>query len=93
MLTAATLNVNGNAISFSNNNITTALKINDYVNSNSTNPDQSLSNTITLSGTGSSSSLMNLYIIQTATNVSSTDVTPDTVSPKTCRFVFYLWAK
>ncbi|MCE7698360.1 MAG: hypothetical protein K8E24_005830 [Methanobacterium paludis] len=93
MLTAATLNVNGNTISFSNNNITTALKINDYVNSNSTNPDQSLSNTITLSGTGSSSSLMNLYIIQTATNVSSTDVTPDTVSPKTCRFVFYLWAK
>lgn len=93
MLTAATLNVNGNTISFSNDNITNAFKINDYLNSNSSNPDQLSSNTITMSGTGISSSLMNLYIVQTPTNVSSIDVTSDTVSPQTCSFVFYLWAK
>ena len=91
--TAATLNVNANPIVFSPDNITTAVKINDYLTTNSSNPDQLSSNTITLSCNGTASDSMDFYIVQTPSNVSPTDVTPDTVSPKTCSFVFYLWTK
>lgn len=94
MFTAATVNVNNNPIAFSADNITTAFKINDYLSADSSNPDQQSSNLLTLVNcTGIPSSSMNFYIVQTPTNVSSTDVTPDTVVPKTCRFVFYLWTK
>ena len=93
IFTAATLNVNANPIVFSADNITKAFKINDYLITNSSNPNQLSSNTITLICNGTPSDSMNFYIVQTPINVSSTDVTPDTVSPKTCNFVFYLWAK
>jgi hypothetical protein len=92
--TAATVNINNNPIAFSADNITTAFKINDYLSADSSNPNQQSSNLLTLVNcTGIPSSSMNFYIVQTPTNVPSTDVTPDTVVPKTCRFVFYLWTK
>jgi hypothetical protein len=95
MFSAVTITINNNAnpISFSNINITKAFKINDYLNSNSSNIDQSLSNTLTLNGTGSFPSSINIYIVRTPTDVSADEVTSNTVVQQTCRFVFYLWAK
>jgi hypothetical protein len=92
--TAATVNVNNNAINFNSGNINTAAKINStFLSMNTTNPNQYLNNTLSLNATGSFPSSMDIYIVQTPKNVGASEINTNTVVPKSSIFDLYLWVK
>jgi hypothetical protein len=93
--TGITVNINSNQIPFDSSNITEAYQIDpSYLNLNETDKSKFYDNTVTLNGTGSFPSSMDFYIVQTVKNsATADDITADTVVPKKCKFIFYLWAK
>ena len=92
--TNATVNINNNPINFTAANMNNAVSINsDFLNMEESNPSLYYNNTVTLNATGSFPSSMDIYIVQTPKNVTSTEINTDTVVPKKSDFVFYLWLK
>ena len=93
--TGVTVNINSNQLLFDSSNITEAYQIDpSYLNLNETDKSKFYDNTVTLNGTGSFPSSMDFYIVQTVKNsAAANDIIADTVVPKNCKFVFYLWAK
>jgi len=92
--TNATVNINNNPINFGSTNMTTAAMINsNFLAINSTNPGQYYNNTVTLNGTGSLTSSMDIRIIQAPKNTSPGAITASTVVPQPSNFVLYVWLK
>jgi hypothetical protein len=92
--TNATVNINNNPINFTAANMNNPVQINsDFLYMNASNPSLYYNNTVTLNATGSFPSSMDIYIVQTPKNVTSSQINTDTVIPKKSDFVFYLWLK
>jgi hypothetical protein len=92
--TAATVSINNNAINFTSANMNNAALINsNFLKINATSPNTYYNNTVTMNGTGSFPSSMDIYIVQAPKNVSFSEITTDSVVPKNSVFDFYLWLK
>ncbi len=92
--TSATVTINGNVINLDSSNINRAYLINStYLSTNTSDKMQFLNNTVTLNATGNFGSSMNFFIVQAPKTVTSDDINYDTVNPKECLFVLYLWPK
>lgn len=92
--TAATVSINNNAINFTSANMNNAALINsNFLKINATSPNTYYNNTVTMNGTGSFPSSMDIYIVQAPKNVSFSEITTDSVVPKKSVFDFYLWLK
>jgi hypothetical protein len=92
--TSATVTINGNVINLDSSNINNAYLINStYLNTNTSDNMQFLNNTVTLNATGGFGSSMNFFIVQAPKNINSDGINYDTVNPKECLFVLYLWPK
>ncbi|TMS40320.1 MAG: hypothetical protein FGO69_11260 [Methanobacterium sp.] len=92
--TSATVTINGNVINLDSSNINKAYLINStYLNMNNSDKTQFLNNTVTLNATGNFGSSMNFFIVQAPKSVTSDDINYDTVNPKECLFVLYIWPK
>jgi len=92
--TSATVTINGNVINLDSSNINNAYLINStYLNTNTSDNMQFLNNTVTLNATGGFGSSMNFFIVQAPKNIKSDGINYDTVNPKECLFVLYLWPK
>lgn len=92
--TSATVTINGNVINLDSSNINNAYLINStYLKTNTSNNNQFLNNTVTLNATGNFGSSVNFFIVQAPKSVTSNGINYDTVNPKECLFVLYLWPK
>ena len=92
--TTSSVWINNNQINLSSSSINTPYLINStFLNLNSSSPSKSYNNTVTLNATGSFGSEMNFYIVQAPKDVSAAGINYNTVYPKECKFIFYLWVK
>ena len=92
--TATSVWINNNQVNLSSSNINTPYQINStFLKLNSSSPTTFYNNTVTLNATGSFGSQMNFYIVQAPKDVDANGINYNTVYPKDCRFIFYLWVK